>query len=104
MTENKSNRASKRFKITKPEIQKLKTFIDFLFYDQTKYYASFSRFEESLSFINDTVLHLDLFSVFKEIAGPNHKYITIPRIIQKFLEYKESINPAGNGINNLDLT
>ena len=88
MTENKSNRASKRFKITKPEIQKLKTFIDFLFYDQTKYYASFSRFEESLSFINDTVLHLDLFSLFKEIAGPNHKYITIPRIIQKFLEYK----------------
>ena len=71
--------------LSEKEYRTIQILFDFLFYDQTKYYASYSRFEECFSFLQ---LQLNLFDIFKEIIGLNKKYLTIPRFINKYLEYK----------------
>ena len=71
--------------LSEREYKTIQILFDFLFYDQTKYYASYSRFEECFSFLQ---LQLNLFEIFKEIIGLNKKYLTIPRFINKYLEYK----------------
>lgn len=75
--------------ITKIEEKKIQTFFDYLFYDQTRYYASFARFYECFFPLMPTNFNEALlFEIFKEISGKNKKYITIPRFIQKYSSFK----------------
>ena len=72
--------------LSEKEYKTIQILFDYLFYDQSKYYASYSRFEECFSFLQ---LQLNLLDIFKEIIGLNRKYITLPRFINKYLEYKK---------------
>ena len=71
--------------LSEKEYKTLQILFDYIFYDQSKYYASYSRFEECFSYLQ---LQINLFDIFKEIIGINRKYLTIPRFINKYLEYK----------------
>ena len=72
--------------LSEKEYKTIQILFDYLFYDQSKYYASYSRLEECFSFLQ---LQLNLLDIFKEIIGLNRKYITLPRFINKYLEYKK---------------
>ena len=71
--------------LSEKEYRTIQILFDYIFYDQSKYYASYSRFEECFSYLQ---LQINLFDIFKEIIGINRKYLTIPRFINKYLEYK----------------
>ena len=75
--------------ISSIELEKIKIILDFLFYNTTKYYASFNRFKQCFFFVNQ---NFNLFSIFKEIVGKNHKYITIPRFLKAYVLFKSNKN------------
>jgi hypothetical protein len=79
------------------EFDKIKTFLDYLFYDTTKYYASYKRFKQCFFFLKQ---NFNLFLIFKEIVGQNHKYITISRFIKMFILYKTKNNNLSQELQN----
>lgn len=85
----KSNKKKINNIITFIEFEKIKIILDFLFYDTTNYYASYKRFKQCFFFLNHNI---NLFSIFKEIVGENHKYITAPRFIKMFILFKTKKN------------
>ena len=89
---NRSLNTSKKL-LNQNEITNIKTILDFLFYDNKKYYVSYQRFEECFSFIRLYLSNANLFEIFKEIIGKNHKYLTAQRFINKYIETK---NPKAN--------
>ena len=75
--------------LTEDEINKLKIYTDYLFFDQYKDMASFPRFEECFGpLIKDKNISLE--TVFQEISGPKRKYITFRRMIKCYLNYKQN--------------
>ena len=84
-----SNKSNNNDIISSVEFEKIKIFLDYLFYDITKYYASYKRFKQCFFFLKP---NFNLFLIFKEISGQNHKYITIPRFIKIFILYKTKDN------------
>ena len=84
-----TNKSNNNNIISIAELEKIKIFLDYLFYDITKYYASYKRFKQCFFFLKP---NFNLFLIFKEISGQNHKYITIPRFIKIFILYKTKDN------------
>ena len=77
--------------LSKEEIEKIETILDFLLFDQYTYYISFSRFEQCFQPLFPTIKNnsINLFNIFKEICGPKKKYITIDRFINSYISYKK---------------
>ncbi len=75
--------------LTEEEINKLKIYADYLFFDQYKDMASYPRFEECFGgLIKDKNISLE--TVYQEMCGPKRKYITFRRFIKCYLNYKEN--------------
>ena len=77
-----------KLSLTEEEEQKIKTILDFLFFDQYTHFASFHRFEQCFNplFSDKTPIEFD--TIFKEICGPKIKYITTERFLKSYLSYK----------------
>ena len=79
--------STNNFDLSEIEEIQLKTVCEYLFFDQFKEYASFPRFEKCFQpLFNSTNISLD--SVFKEICGHKRKYITYPRFVSAYKNYK----------------
>ncbi|MCQ2821021.1 MAG: hypothetical protein MJ252_27500, partial [archaeon] len=73
--------------LTQTELDKLKVVADFLFFDEYQDKASYPQFEKTFGmFFKEGEIYLD--SVFKELCGPKKKYLTFPRLIKAYLDYK----------------
>ena len=77
-----------KLSLTEEEEQKIKTILDFLFFDQYTHFASFHRFEQCFNplFSDKTPIEFD--TIFKEICGPKKKYITTERFLKSYLSFK----------------
>ena len=77
--------------LTNDEFQKIKTILDFLFFDNYTYIISFSRFEQCfLPLFSNKINSEILFSIFKEISGIKKKYITCERFLKSYLSFKKN--------------
>ena len=72
--------------LTKEELDKLRICADYLFFDQYKDMATFSRFEECVGNLLSSDISLE--TIFQEIVGPKRKYITFRRLIKAYIAYK----------------
>ena len=90
--------------VNNEELIKLNVLFDYLFYDQTKYFASFTRFFECFQFIISSnyikFKEEDLFDIFKEIIGENKKYLEIPRFLNKYFEFKKNPKSISKNLQN----
>ena len=69
--------------LTKEELDKLRICADYLFFDQYKDMATFSRFEECVGNLLSSDISLE--TIFQEIVGPKRKYITFRRLIKAYI-------------------
>ena len=76
--------------LTLDDTQKIKTILDFLFFDQYTYFVSFPRFEQCFFPLFSKKFSDLFFPLFKEITGPKKKYITCQRFLKSFISYKKN--------------
>ena len=81
--------------LTPEEEKSLKTILEFLFFDQYTYSATFQRFEQCFQplFISNQggtkkSNSISMDEIFKEICGPKKKYITLNRFLKSYLSTK----------------
>jgi len=73
--------------ISPSEEKKLKVFANYIFFDVFSEKVSYPIFKDRVSVINQQK-KFDLFKMFKEICGPNKKYINLPRLTAAFMGYQ----------------
>ena len=77
--------------LNEEELEKIKTYSEYLFMDQYQDMCSFPRFEECFgAFCLDPIINLP--QVFKEICGKKRKYITFRRFLFSFIQWKKNPN------------
>ena len=74
--------------ITNTEIDSIKIICDYLFVDRVKDFSTFPRFEQCFGPLFSDKNDVNMFEVFKEICGPNKKYITFHRFLSSYLIWK----------------
>ncbi|MCQ2819532.1 MAG: C2 family cysteine protease, partial [archaeon] len=75
--------------LTQKELDQLKVIADFLFFDEYQNKASYPQFEKTFGmFFKEAEIYLE--NVFKELCGPKKKYLTFPRLIRAYLDYKNN--------------
>ncbi len=80
-----------KINISEKELDKIKIICDLIFLDEYSEFATFSNFEESLgTLILNT--DIDLFEIFKLIAGRKKTYITFGRILVAYQKAKDNLN------------
>ena len=80
-----------KINISEKELDKIKIICDLILLDEYSEFATFSNFEESLgTLILNT--EIDLFEIFKLIAGRKKTYITFGRILVAYQKAKDNLN------------
>ena len=89
--------------LTPEEEKSLKTILEFLFFDQYTYSATFQRFEQCFQplFISNQggtkkSSSISMDEIFKEICGPKKKYITLNRFLKSYLSTKVNNRISNN--------
>jgi hypothetical protein len=76
------------------EIEKMKNLCNFLLFDQHSYRVSYPRFEECIGPLSRSQ-DFQLKKVFMDICGKNKKYITFPRLVRAYIDYKYQSKEKG---------
>ena len=79
-----------KIEISDIEINKIKTVCDYLFVDRVKDFATFPRFEQCFGPLFSDKTDFILSEAFKEICGKNKKYITFPRMLSSYINWKSN--------------
>ena len=79
-----------KIEISNIEINKIKTVCDYLFVDRVKDFATFPRFEQCFGPLFSDKTDFILSEAFKEICGKNKKYITFPRMLSSYINWKSN--------------
>ena len=75
--------------LSNEEENNLKTICEYIFFDQFKDYASYTRFEQCFQpLFNNIPISLD--KVFRNIVGEKKKYINYQRLVNSYLLYKSN--------------
>ena len=75
--------------LSQNEENKIKIICEYLFFDQFTEVASYPRFERCFQPLLNDEPDLNLENIFKELCGPNKKYINYKRFVSSYLKYKE---------------
>ena len=79
---------------------KLKTLCEFLFFDLYQNWATYERFEKCFQPLFNNI-EINLYNTFVAIVGQRKKYITYPRFLNAYLNYKKA--KENKDTNNSDL-
>jgi hypothetical protein len=79
-----------KIEISDLEINKIKTFCDYLFVDRVKDFSTFQRFEQCFGPLFSDKTDFTLSEAFKEICGKNKKYITFKRMLSSYINWKSN--------------